>query len=375
MFFAPPLSKRISFSMPDFECLRPIVAILVLMLCGCSVMASSARAQSGEEPAPHEAQYRPDILDGFERLDITQPEPDYAGEVITTLVRRRASDAEGTAVLYVHGFNDYFFQTEMAERFNEAGHDFYAVDLRKYGRSWRPHQRMTNVRDLSEYYADIDTALALMQAEGAEKILLSGHSTGGLITTLYAHDRAENGALRIDALHLNSPFFDFNSGFITRRIAIPLLSWWNRDNPDRPLDEEEDAEPSNYARSLYEPAGFGGEWTFNTEWKAPNRAITYGWLNAIYQGHGRVRDGLEIPVPVMVMHSDKTISDEEWSEAFFTGDAVLDVDDIKKGAEQIESPDLRLVEIENAMHDVILSREPVRDEAYARILDWMQEVL
>jgi alpha-beta hydrolase superfamily lysophospholipase len=358
--------------MPDFEFLRPFAGLWLLFFCGCSVMTSSALAQSG---APHEAQYRADVLEGFERLDITQPEEDYAGEVITTLVRRRASDSQGTAVLYVHGFNDYFFQTEMAERFNEAGHDFYAVDMRKYGRSWRPHQRMTNVRDLSEYYADIDTALALMKAEGAEQILLSGHSTGGLITTLYAHDRSQQGKLQIDALHLNSPFYDFNSGFLMRRIAIPLLTWWNRDNPDKIIEEEEDGEPSNYARSLYEPSGDGGEWNFNTDWKAPDRPITYGWLRAIYQGHERVRSGLEIPVPVMVMHSDKTIREEEWSEAFFTGDAVLDVEDIKEGAGQIQSPDLRLVEIENAMHDVILSRGPVRDEAYTRLFEWLDEVL
>ncbi len=27
------------------------------------------------------------------------------------------------------------FQTEMAEQFNQHGYDFYALDLRKYGRS------------------------------------------------------------------------------------------------------------------------------------------------------------------------------------------------------------------------------------------------
>ncbi len=36
------------------------------------------------------------------------------------------------AVLYIHGFIDYFFQTEMAEQFNQHGYDFYALDLRKY---------------------------------------------------------------------------------------------------------------------------------------------------------------------------------------------------------------------------------------------------
>lgn len=357
--------------MHDFFCLRALCGAGLLILCSFSMMASVALAQSPSPP--HEADYRPDVLEGFERLDITHPEPDYEGEVISTLVRRRAEDAQATAVLYVHGFNDYFFQTEMAERFNAAGHDFYAVDLRKYGRSWRPHQRMTNVRDLKEYYADIDTALTLMKAEGAEQIVLSGHSTGGLITTLYAHDRAAENRLNIDGLHLNSPFFDFNAGFMTRRLAIPLLSWWNRDTPDKVLEEDDD-EPSNYARSLYEPAGDGGEWEFNTEWKAPTRGITYGWLRAIHQGHQRVRDGLEIPVPVMVMLSDKTIDEEQWSDAFFTGDAVLDVEDIRAGARRIESPDVRLEEIENAMHDVILSREPVREEAYKRLLQWLEEV-
>lgn len=347
---------------------------LFALLVGCSMMAAPVMAQDSARSAPHEARYRADILDGFERLDITQPEPDYAGEVITTLVRRQTTTDSQTAVLYIHGFNDYFFQTEMAERFNAAGHQFYALDLRKYGRSWRPHQQMTNVRDLSEYYADIDTALALMKAEGAQKILLSGHSTGGLITTLYAHDRAQENRLEIDALHLNSPFYDFNSGFLTRRIAIPLLSWWNQDQPDK-LVEEGSEEPSNYARSIYEPAGDGGEWNFNTEWKAPDRGITYGWLRAIHEGHKKLREGLRIPVPVLVMHSDKTISEENWSEAFFTGDAVLSVEDIKKGTENIQGSDVRLMEIENAMHDVILSREPVREEAYKRLLQWMEEVL
>ncbi len=30
--------------------------------------------------------------------------------------------------------SDYFFQTEMADQFNQHGYDFYALDLRKYGR-------------------------------------------------------------------------------------------------------------------------------------------------------------------------------------------------------------------------------------------------
>ncbi len=38
-------------------------------------------------------------------------------------------------VLYLHGRNDYFFQTEMADRLREAGTCVHALDMRKYGRS------------------------------------------------------------------------------------------------------------------------------------------------------------------------------------------------------------------------------------------------
>jgi alpha-beta hydrolase superfamily lysophospholipase len=53
--------------------------------------------------------------------------------VIATLIssNRNLGDA---GVLYLHGYNDYF-HTHVAEKFNENNFDFYALDLRKYGRS------------------------------------------------------------------------------------------------------------------------------------------------------------------------------------------------------------------------------------------------
>ncbi|MEG8036484.1 hypothetical protein QP157_14580 [Sphingomonas sp. LR61] len=46
----------------------------------------------------------------------------------------------GADVLYVHGWSDYFFQREMAEHLEALGARFFALDLRKYGRSLLPHQ-------------------------------------------------------------------------------------------------------------------------------------------------------------------------------------------------------------------------------------------
>ena len=55
------------------------------------------------------------------------------------------------------------------------GYAFYALDLRKHGRSLRPHQHPNFCKSVAEYYADITRAID----EIGEPVLLAGHSTGG----------------------------------------------------------------------------------------------------------------------------------------------------------------------------------------------------
>jgi len=106
-------------------------------------------------------------------------------------------------VLYVHGFIDYFFQRHMAERFAAEGYAFYALDLRKHGRSLRPHQHPNFCKNVAEYFADITRAIDEIGAP----VLLAGHSTGGLVCSLYADEGEKRDALT--ALWLNSPFFEW----------------------------------------------------------------------------------------------------------------------------------------------------------------------
>ena len=107
-------------------------------------------------------------------------------------------------MLYVHGFIDYFFQRHIAERFAMEGYAFYALDLRKHGRSLRPHQHPNFCKNIAEYYPDITRAIDVI----GEPVLLAGHSTGGLVCALYAHEGPHREQVR--ALWLNSPFFDWN---------------------------------------------------------------------------------------------------------------------------------------------------------------------
>ena len=45
---------------------------------------------------------------------------DYDGKVITTVIRREARVPTHKALLYVHGYNDYFFQSQLAQIFNDS---------------------------------------------------------------------------------------------------------------------------------------------------------------------------------------------------------------------------------------------------------------
>ena len=86
-----------------------------------------------DEATRTDGTWRPDVLGG----DWVARDLDLPDGAVATLVRRDAAAPAGDrpAVLYVHGFIDYFFQTHVAEAVEARGYRFYAVDLRGYGRS------------------------------------------------------------------------------------------------------------------------------------------------------------------------------------------------------------------------------------------------
>ena len=311
--------------------------------------------------------YIPDTLkNGFEQLTIQQPD-DYEGKVVTTLVRKLSPGKPNHAVLYVHGKNDYFFQTEMADNYLKNGYDFYAIDLRKYGRSYRNHQIFNNTRDIREYFADLDTALKIIRKEGYTKVLLSGHSTGGLIVSCYAEDRA--GKELFDALFLNSPFLDMNLSPILKKVVLPLLARKGAKHPDGVFKAIGD---SLYAKSLHKR--FYGEWDFNDWKKFVAAPMNNGWIHAIHEGHLRVHNHFNIHIPILVMCSDVSGYDTKWTENFHKTDEVLKVKDIQKYGPYLGDK-VTVKVIPGAVHDLVLSVKPVRTEVYSKLFEWLQTTL
>jgi len=309
------------------------------------------------------AQYTQDVLgDGYEKQTIHMPNDDE-GEVICTIVRHKSSEPTTKAVLYIHGFCDYFFQKELAEAYTNAGVDFYAIDLRKYGRSFLPNQKINSCRNLNEYFADIDTALSIIKAEGHTNIAINAHSTGGLTTVLYANEHQQNK--KYNKIILNSPFLSMNQSWFKEHILIPLMSFIGRFFPNITL-------PKGLSGLYGESINIHqrGEWEYNETWK-PIIAFPMdaGWLRAIHLSHLQVEKGLNLNDSILVISSDKSIYGDTWSEDFRNGDAVLDVNEIQTLGKTL-SKNAKNAVVKNGLHDLSLSRKEVRQEYFDLIVKY-----
>jgi alpha-beta hydrolase superfamily lysophospholipase len=282
------------------------------------------------------------LLAGFEALELPAAD-DYDGRVVATLVRLPAGDAPRGAVLYVHGFIDYFFQRHMAERFAAEGYAFYALDLRKHGRSLLPHQHACFCKDLAEYYDDITRAL---EAIGAD-VLLAGHSTGGLICSLYAHE----GQLRrrIRSLWLNSPFLDWRESHKGKLRIAQMLGWFY------PFLNDPKAVLPEYVRSLHR--NWEGEWEFDLTLKPLMGFPAYfGWVRAIFAAHAKAHAGLQLPIPVLSMHSDEA-------------DIVLAWKSIARWSRTLGT-NVTVLSFPGALHDLVLSRREIREAVFSQLFAW-----
>jgi alpha-beta hydrolase superfamily lysophospholipase len=299
---------------------------------------------------------KPYYAETFELPDDTE------GEVVATLVSRRTRGGSARAVLHVHGFADYFFQTPAADYWVARGYDFYALDLRKYGRSLRPHQTPNFVTDLSDYYEELAEAFRRITVrDGHDHVVLSAHSTGGLVVPLWVHDHEPPVA----GLVLNSPWLDLQGSLLLRTAGTKAIDQIGARRPYLAIPREVNG---FYAMSIHQD--HHGEWPFDLAWKPIESWPVYaGWLRAVRRGHARAHRGLAIEVPILVLTSGASGHPKEWSEECTSTDIVLDVKQIRKWAHRL-GDHVTLVKIKGALHDVTLSRKDVREHAFEQITRW-----
>jgi alpha-beta hydrolase superfamily lysophospholipase len=86
-----------------------------------------------------------------------------------------------------------------------------------------------------------------------------------------------------------------------------------------------------------------------------------------------VEANLNIACPVLVLHSDKSIYGDSYNPSFQIGDAVLSVSHIRDRSKHL-GENVKLVEIKDGLHDLVLSRQEVRDEMLKQMFSWLDSI-
>ena len=317
-----------------------------------------------------------------------------------------------TAVIYLHGWSDYFFHHRLADYYASLGIAFYAIDLRRYGRSllidaaggpehWAsdtsgadaalndeaaaqalaaaavqeaeddlPGRVLTGhethagyIEDLSDYDEEIAAALAVARQENPGcRVLLHGHSTGGLILSLWAARHPEEAS----ALLLNSPWLEFQYDAAARKLMNAWMSL--RSMSAKPLNVRM---PNFYTLA----SASLGRLPYDLRLKPPGGFPIYpAWLRAIFAGHEQVAAGLDLTIPALVQISAATLRGASFSPSMAAADIILDVNVISRRALSL-GRSVTIEKIPDAMHDVFMSAEAPRRQAYDGIARFLYGTL
>lgn len=314
----------------------------------------------------------PDVLPGYwQRTFALGPDPDGEGALEATLVRRGDPDPSARhAVLMVHGFTDYFFNTEFADHLAARGFRFYALDLHKCGRSHREGQTPHFTTDLARYDVELQRSLAAITAEAPGRVLVYGHSAGGLVVSLWLHRlRARQPAAHrsMSGLVLNSPWLDLQGPAILRTppttAALTAMRRLRKHSVVRRPSQ------GGYGATLHRD--YFGEFDYNLQWKPVGGfPVKAGWIHAVRRAQAKLHRGLDVGVPNLILRSDRSVREVADPERIQRGDAVLDVRQIARWAGCIGNR-TTIVPITDAKHDVFLSLPEPRRAAYIELDRWL----
>jgi len=272
-----------------------------------------------------------------------------------------------TRMLYwLPGRNCTFMHAHVVPALLDAGYDVFAMEHHKIGRaqigcSRRDFDLTSHATDLKVYMQEFDAGLEFALALGAyEKVVLYGHSTGGLEASVFLREGRLKG--KIDACILNSPFLDWGNGGAEECLLDSIDEIY-------PLLKLVGVSPT-YSLSTQDgiPTGWITHWLQYpaTDLRCRNffsNTLTAGWAAACSHMHDELKRCPPADVPTLLLHTD--------------GDTVLQHGEIAAlGREFCVEGKLVTKHIPNCRHDMLLSYFPAENEkALAEIIGFLKASL
>ena len=296
-----------------------------------------------------------DILPGFKNRKIYL----YRGEEATLIYKEGGFNK---AVLSIHGFASYFTNEELANRYLANGYNFYAVDLRNYGRSIRDEDKRFYIDDMRSYFEELDIAVDYVSSRNNE-ILLSGFSMGGLISSIYLKEGFNRG--KINRLFLHSPLFKFRTNLVKRIPFGSFLMGMGR----RFSNFKINFNVERY-KGILERFDSKGRYK-HFLMKNKRIPLHLNWFKTMSDNIDKLSKGLNLEIPILVLSSTKTY-DFSKETRITESDLVLDVKDIKERAPLVgENVEVR--QIEGGAHDLFISAEEAKEETYTALFEWLKK--
>lgn len=320
------------------------------------------------------------VLEGYQQATVHLGE-DAEGEIVATFVRKNPSQlslqqrwrrwhysmrGHRLAIMYVHGWNDYFYRRHASEYWESLGIPFYAVDLRKFGRSYRSYQTPGYIEDLHDYRLEFNALRdQIVKEQGKDvRILMIAHSQGGLSASLWIDSERPH---HVEALALNSPWLELQGNRMFRLLSTPVVQMYRLRGGKTIMPMRD---PGFYARCIKRSTG--GEWDYldhplNPDVEFLPRA---GWMQAIYNGQDEIAKNLDIQIPVLVCTSDKSMMlQTTWDEDMREADSVLDITAIRQAALHLGDV-VALATIRGGLHDLSMSKPDARRKYFRIVTTW-----
>tara|TARA_B110000483_G_scaffold80470_1_gene100104 strand:- start:3074 stop:4153 length:1080 start_codon:yes stop_codon:yes gene_type:complete len=267
------------------------------------------------------------------------------------------------AVLWIHGFNDYYFHFHVGELLLSEGYNVYSITLPKYPQNGTDRRYLFYTSDIGGYFPYIDDYIDFINKRDIHDIVLYGHSTGGLITTAYLSEG--KNASKISKLILNAPFFDFNDSDLKEFILESIISTIGKFAPKFLVKEGKN--------KLHNPDYYKD--ILSRYYFEQNKKLTYpshvfaGWIRAVSIYHKKIqKKQIKLRIPVLVLTSSTSMRRCSGEQK---GDCVLDVIEMKRISKNI-GDDVRVKDYHGAIHDVLLSKSGVVDLATRDMLHFLR---